>query len=151
MKIKQHFATDASAEEEGVWVEIGEGAAVKVARFGNKRHEKALDRLRKPYRNILRTGGEIPKDRAEAIVIESMAEALLLDWRGFEDDDGRAIAHDKETAIGLLTELKDFRNQVAAIAMEAETYRASALEAAAKNSKSGSRGRSASEARPASS
>ena len=150
MKVNQRFATDASAEEEGVWVDIGEGAALKIARFGNKRHEQVLDRLRKPYRNILRTGGEIPKDRAETIVIEAMAEALLLDWRGLEDDDGKAIAHDKDTAVGLLTDLKDFRNQVAAIAMEAETYRASALEAAAKNSRSGSGGRSGSGTRPAS-
>ena len=49
-----------------------------------------------------------------------------------------------------MTELKDFRNQVAAIAMEAETYRAAALEAAAKNSKRGSGGRSGSGTRPAS-
>lgn len=151
MKVNQRFATDAAAEEEGVWVEIGEGADLLIARFGNKNHERVLDRLRKPYRNILRTGGEIPKSRAEAIVIEAAAEALLLDWRGLEDDSGKPIPYSREMAITLMTDLKDFRNQVAAIAMEAETYRASALAAAAKNSKTESAGRSGSVNKPVSS
>jgi len=149
MKINQRFATDKAAEEGGVWVEIGEGAAVKVARFGNDRHQAALDRLRKPYRNILRAGGEIPADRHTEIAIEAMADALLLDWRGFENDDGSEVAYSREMAVWFLTELKDFRNQIAALAMEVESYRASALETAAKNSKSGSSGRSGSATRQA--
>lgn len=140
MKIRKQYETDPVAEEEGVWVDIGEGAEVKVARLNNPRHKKALERLRKPYRNILRAGRDLPDEVSDKIAIQGMAEAILLDWRGIEHNDGSEIAYSQEKAKEILTELKDFRDTVAFLAMEAETFRKEALENAAKNSETSSPG-----------
>ena len=113
---------------------LGDGLRVRVARFGNPRHERILERLRRPYRNILRAGGEIPREAQERITIEATAAAILLDWEGVEERDGRPIPYSREAAVRLLGELKDFRNAVGYLALEAETFRRAALEAAAKNS-----------------
>jgi hypothetical protein len=147
MKIYQHYATDEQAEIDGVWVELGEGARIKVARVGNPSYEKVLRQLKKPYRNITRAGGEIPREALDKITIEATAEALLLDWQGLDDEDGTAIPYSKEAAKRLLGELKDFRETVVRLALEAETFRAEALEAAAKNSESSPAGRASTAAK----
>ncbi len=134
MKIFSQYQTDEDAEVDGVWVDLGDGGRVKVARFGNPVHEKVMERLRRPYRNMLRSGRDLPKDIQDRLTIEGLAESILLDWSGLEDENGKAIAFSKKKAKELLTDLKDFRNAVSFLALEAETFRKEALEEAAKNS-----------------
>ena len=45
----EKYETDATAEAEGVWVAIDDDVRVKIAAFGNPKHDRALRRLRKPY------------------------------------------------------------------------------------------------------
>ncbi|TAD87678.1 MAG: hypothetical protein EAZ99_16580 [Alphaproteobacteria bacterium] len=132
MDIRKAFATDRTAEQEGVWVALGDGARVKVARFNNPRHRSVLDRLRRPYRSLLMAGRDLPEDVAEAMAVEATAEALLLDWDGITEN-GQPLAYGRETARRLLAELPDFRDAVAYLAMQAETFRREALETAEKN------------------
>lgn len=132
MNIFEQFESDLDAEVEGVWVELGDGAEVRVARLNNARHNKVLDRLRRPYRNHR----NIPDDVNEKIATQAMAEAILLDWKGIEDRDGNPISYSTEKAIELLSDpaMKNFRNRVAYIALEEESFRKASLDAAAKNS-----------------
>lgn len=116
------FVTDTSLEQEGVWVDIGDGAEIRVARAGNPEHEALLRKLRKPHEKRFRSG-EIPPDLAKSIAVEAMARHILLDWRGITEDDGTPIPYSYENAKRLLG-LRDFREMVAEIAMEAETFRA---------------------------
>ena len=132
MDIRKTFATDRQAEQDGVWVALGEGARVKVARFNNPRHRAVLDRLRRPYRSLLMAGRDLPDDVAEQMTVEAAVEALLLDWDGI-DDNGAPLPFSKDNARRLLTELPDFRDAVAFLSMQAETFRREALEQAAKN------------------
>lgn len=134
---RKEFATDKSAEIEGTWMSIGDGAEVKVARWNNPSHKKVLERLRKPYRSMLMAGRDIPDDKAEEIAIESMVEAILLDWKGFSDDDGKELKYSKEAAKLLLTELKDFRDMVSGLSIASETFRKQEVEEIAKNSVKG--------------
>lgn len=142
MKVRKAYATDSSAIEFGVWVDFGDGARCKIARFNNPAHAKYIDELRKPYRAILRAGGTIPDEKADEITIKSLARCVLVDWAGFEEDDGSPMPYSVEKAIELLTDLPDFRNRIAQISMQSENYRIETLEAAAKNSEAGSTGRS---------
>ncbi len=132
MDIRKAFATDRQAEQDGVWVALGEGARVKVARFNNPRHRAVLDRLRRPYRSLLMAGRDLPDDVAESMTIEATAETLLLDWDGIEDN-GTPLPFSKDNARRLLADLPDFRDAVAFLSMQAETFRREALETAAKN------------------
>jgi hypothetical protein len=133
LNLRQRFATNAKAELEGAWVDLGEGAAIRVARYNNPRHKALRDRLLRPYRGLLLAGRDLPEDVEDRVAIECLAETILLDWRGLLDDQGQALAYDREVARGLLTSLRDFRETVAWHALQAETFRAAEVEAIAKN------------------
>lgn len=133
MDIRKTFGTDADLETEGVWVEIGDGARVRVARQGTAAHQKALERLRAPYRTILLSGRPLPPKVAEEITVKAMSECILLGWDGFTED-GAPLPYSRETADLLLSGVKDFRNVVAFLSSEGETFRRQAIKDAGGNS-----------------
>lgn len=127
------FKTDADLEAEGAWIDIGEGASVKIARYQNPKHKRVLDRLNRPHRATLNAGRRLPDDVAEKILIDSFVEAVLLDWRGLTID-GQPFHYSKENALKVLTDMRDFRDLVANHALQAENFRRESTETAAGNS-----------------
>jgi len=121
------FATDKVLEIEGAWVDIGDGAQVRVARIGNDKYTKRLEHLYKPYRKMQRTN-TVPDDLARKLFIDALANTVLLEWKGFKDDSGAEIPYSTELAITQLTDLKDFRELIVEIASEAATYRNDEIE-----------------------
>lgn len=121
------FATDKSLETEGAWVDIGDGAQVRVARIGNDKYAKRLETLYKPYRRMQRTN-TVPDDLARKLFIDALAHTVLLEWKGFTGEDGTEVPYSASAAIEKLTELKDFRELVVEIASEAATYRNEEIE-----------------------
>lgn len=115
--------TDPKAELDGVWVDypLNPDIKLKIARFMNAHHEKTLKRLRKPYT----TYNKSPSDEQERkIFIESIAEAILLDWKGIEED-GKQIKYSKDEAVRIMSmdEARDFRDFIASVSAEMETFR----------------------------
>lgn len=131
MDIRKTFGTDAKLESEGVWMDLGEGARIKVARAGNPANRRKLTKLMERHRVTLRTRN-LPEDVLERITIETMAETLLLDWTGIEER-GETVPYSLENATRLLTDYKDFRDQVAALAADMALFRAESEEGAQKN------------------
>jgi len=131
MKISR-FATDLGLEEDGVWMDIGDGASLKVARVGNPRYRKRIAQLTKPYKRQIRSD-TLPEDLSDELVLKAFSETILLDWKGIEDDKGKAIKYSQEAAYKLLSGLRDFRSLVAEIAMEQEAFRAEEAEAEGKS------------------
>jgi hypothetical protein len=121
------FATDKSLEIEGAWVDIGDDAHIRVARIGNDRYAKRLETLYKPYRKMQRTNS-VPDDLARKLFIDALATTVLLEWKGFTNEDGSEVPYTVDTAIAKLTELKDFRELVVEIATEVATYRNEEIE-----------------------
>lgn len=136
------WQTDEFAEVEGVWVEIDADTMVKVAAFNNPAHERSLRRLRKPYRQMLRAGRELDPKIQEEIAIKSMVDGILKGWQGVTGPDGEPLEFNTENATRVLSDLKGFRDTVAFLAMEQETFNRAALEDARKNLPSGSDGSS---------
>lgn len=132
MNIYKRYDKDQDAEVNGVWIDFGDGAQIKIARFGHKEHAEVIKRLQKPYQAILRVGGSIPEDKQTEIAIESMAQAIVRDWRGIKDADNSDIPFNLDNVRKVLGDLEDLRNLIAQVAMEAETYRKETLEAAGK-------------------
>jgi hypothetical protein len=127
------WGTDQEKENDGVVIDLGDGASITIGRYLSDRHRKVYDRLARPYRTQTLAGRPIPDDVAIRIEIESLAEAVLLDWSGFTGDDGAALPYSKDAAIKLLTDLRDFRAQVTQIAQDAANFRREAIEVAEKN------------------
>ncbi|NUB24710.1 hypothetical protein [Azospirillum brasilense] len=122
--------TDSSLEEDGVWVPLGD-ARIKVARMGNKRYQAAFNRRMTPHKNAARAG-IVSDDVVEGILIEVIAETVLRDWEGI-DDEGVPVPYSRENAVRILTDIKAFRDIVVSIADRMETFRRETIETSEKN------------------
>lgn len=120
------------AETDGLWTEIhvlGESCEMLIARLGNRKYERLLDRKLEPFR---RKRGRIKDEVRDKIMVECVAEAVLLDWRGLKNG-VEPFAYSKENAILLLTQYRDVYDAVLVAATEAERFRLEALEEEAGN------------------
>jgi hypothetical protein len=96
----------------------------------NHHHEKTLKKLRKPYSGYNKA---LTDEQERRIFIESLAEAVLLDWRGIREGDTEVV-YSKEEAMRLLglDEARDFRDFVVAVSADLNTFRAERIEEAGK-------------------
>lgn len=128
------FKTDGALENEGVWLEVGDGLSLRVARIGNRKHSELWTKLNADPKIVrMASLGTIPDEEYERMLIEAMAETILLDWKGLTDGDGEAaveIPFSKAKAKEVL-KLRDFRQLVHRMAAEAGNFRAEQVEAAA--------------------
>ena len=125
------FKADKKKEEEGVWIDIGEDARIKVARLNNEKYKNHFRRTTKPYRRQIRNGN-LAEDVAERLLIDAMANTILLGWENLEEG-GKAIKYSVENAKRILSESVDFRDLVSDAAGEIESYRIEDLEEAKGN------------------
>jgi len=124
--------SDKQAEIDGVWTDYAPGFRVKIARMNNPEFEKALRRIRRPYLRRMRRG-EISEDVAEMIMRQAVAETILLGWEGLVDDDDKPIIYSKEKALELLSESREFFNEVFDMSRDAAIFREELQEEAEKN------------------
>ena len=137
LDIFQEFGTNEKLELEGVWVEFGGGLQLLIARMNNPNYAKLRDEKVKPYRNL---PNGIPKEAAEKILVDCMAGAILLGWRGkplrFK---GEVLEYSVPNALKVLG-VKDFRESVLLVSNEASVYRDAVITQARKNSPTSSAG-----------
>lgn len=131
--VKKLFGTDSKKEQEGVWYDLAEGLRMKIARIGNPNYQKRFQTLSKPYRRSIRRG-TLSDDLAEKLLIQCLAETILLDWEGVEDD-GKEISYSIENAINLLKKYPELRNYINDIANELEGFQEEFKEEAEENLK----------------
>ena len=129
--VKKLFGTDATKETEGVWESLSEDVKIKVARIGNPNYQKVLQRLMRPHRRAVRRG-TVDDSVIEQCVTKAIAETVLLDWEGLEED-GKKLIYSRAEAERLLTSFREFREQVTEIASEIEAFRTEEDEEAEKN------------------
>lgn len=125
MDIKKQFETSEKHESGGVWVDIGDGTSLKVARLGNKLHSEAMRAMLAPFKN--RPQEVVPQE----LINDVLARTILISWEGVTED-GADVPYSHEKAVEYLS-MKDFRDRVIRIAGDMETYRAEALVNAEKN------------------
>lgn len=115
------FATDLNLEETGVWVDLGEGTQLKLARIGNPAYKKMMRDKLKPYRTQSARAG-ISDGKWNELNCEVLSQTVLLDWKGWEDDKGKNIPYSKKNAYDMLIGLKDFRAMVVDYADQQATF-----------------------------
>jgi len=133
MKISK-LKTDSDLEVNGVWVDIGDGAEILVARIENPRYKERLRTLGKQYRHTM-TRGMLPIEVQEELLYQTASETILLDWKGITDDDGKNIKYSQKKAYELLKEVRDFRDIVFEISETMNAYQREVEEEDSKNSK----------------
>lgn len=130
MDLKKDFSTNKKLEDEGVWVDIGDGGKLKIARAGNKKAVSYSRQVAKPHMAQIQFG-KLSDEVATQIACEVMAECILLDWQGMTDG-GVDLPYSKENALKMLTDYPDFRDYVSQIANERKTFQKEIDEAVTK-------------------
>lgn len=129
----QNFATDESLEEQGVWVNLGNGVEVKVARMGNSAHKAEWRKLQQPHLKEIRLN-TLDEETARDLALKALSRTILLDWSGIKDVDGKEVEYSEENAYEALRDNRDFRNAIEEIASEREAFKEELEEDSQKNS-----------------
>lgn len=127
------FATDATAENSGVWKDYGDNQFL-IARAGNKAYSKLLGEVVSRHKATLDLGGEAADQLSDRLMIEVMAKTILLGWKDpiIVEKDGEPVAYSYDNAVKAL-QIKDFRNLVNTWANEMAAYRVAKLGEMEKN------------------
>lgn len=127
------FRTDNEKEQDGTWVDLGDGVArLKIARMNNPRFREAQQRKVQRYKMAARSK-VVPDDVWEGILNELIAETILVDWEGITMD-GEPYPYSVDHAKQALTDLKDFREMVIGFADDIANFKAEMDQATEKNS-----------------
>lgn len=124
------YATDESLENNGTWMELG-GAEFLIARSGNRKYARSLTKDVNRHQKTLDLKNDAADDLSVLIMIDTMAETVLLDWKnvGYK---GKKLPYSKDNAKMLLA-VKDFRVQIMKLADDVDAYRVKVEEEQAKN------------------
>ena len=109
-------------ERDGVWMKLQTGvendpAEVLVAGLDSPKYTQTLYMRMMPLR-AKHGSAEVPSPEMDAVISDTMADCVLIDWRGLELD-GAPLPFSKETAKKWLAESIHFRDMVSAAAMRA--------------------------------
>lgn len=119
------FAIDLESAKNGVTVDLGDGLSVTVAQAGagNPRYQKVLRQLLKPYERQLKAN-TLDDDVFEDQVTKAYVEAVLLGWKGLEDDEGNEITYSKDKAYEILSNKENFafKQQIIDLANEQAVF-----------------------------
>lgn len=123
MDIFSSFATDEALENEGKWFPLSKTAKIKVARAGNPRYQSLL-RAKMKEAQLEYSSGDEADQLAEAILIDVMANTVLLGWEGLKYQ-GKDAAFSVSMAATFL-KVKDFRKKVTELSGNFESYKVQA-------------------------
>lgn len=121
------FATNTSAEEDGVWVTLTEDNKFLIRAYSAKTAVDLREKLTRQYQGLLRAGGKIPDETAEDINLKVLAGGILADWK-------RTAPYSADAAYAEMKRLPRFANWVAQQSLDAQNYKDELSEDSAKNS-----------------
>ena len=126
MDIFASFATDEKLEVEGRWFDLSKTAKVRVARSGNPQYVKMLRKKLDENRIDLDSQGDEANEIAEKLMVDVMADTILLGWEGLEFQ-GKPIEYSRLNS-RLLLKVKDFRKKISGFSESFEAFKVKAQE-----------------------
>ena len=131
LDLDEKFGTNPKAEIEGVWIPLGDGARVKVARFANKQATRAYRSIPKAARMAIETG-DAEGGPAQQFMARHMAEHVLRDWEGLAEGGKPLPDYDPEIGYKVLLAKRRFRERIYELSCDEDLFNTEA-EADAKN------------------
>lgn len=139
------YKTDKDLEENGVWVDFGDGIQVKIRRANSKASRDCRAKLEKPYAGQFRNR-EMPQSLQDEILIKQLSQSIILDWKGVPDPTDekgeRMLPCNEENIVKMMTQFPDFREDILTAAVAQATFQRELMKAAEGNSSSASGGTS---------
>ncbi|UTU07838.1 pre-tape measure chaperone protein [Caulobacter phage C1] len=121
------FATNTTAEEDGVWVDVTATLKLKVRAYSAKVVGDLRDKLTKPYQMLLRQNLKIPDEQNEDIALKVIAGGVLADWKGLtaKNQDGVEVdvPFTAETAYDYLKRLPKLANFIVGVATDSTFFK----------------------------
>lgn len=117
------FETNETKSDDGVWVPVDLKTSVKIARYGNRKFNRALQRGMKPYKQLIDKEA-LDDETSDKVFVTAIVEGILVDWRGMVYN-GEPLPYSKEAAIKILMnkKLRDFREFVIVTSQDMQLYR----------------------------
>lgn len=120
LDVFKQYATDENLENNGTWHDFN-GARLLIARAGNRKYGRVLARLVEQNQKLLDRKDDEADAKSDEIMIEVLAEAVLLGWEGIVFN-GEPLAYSKEAAKKVLA-IKDFRREVVRLSEGLDAYK----------------------------
>ena len=132
--IYEAFETDADMEKNGIWLDYGD-FKFRVARAGgaNKRYQKRMEALTRPYRRAIQTE-TLATGKADELIMQAFAQTVVLAWEGVTDKEtGEVIPFSSEACLKLFKKLPDLFVDVRDQASKWNLFKKDVLETDSKN------------------
>lgn len=134
---------NAAAIEQGEWIGAAHGTPIpdmgdlclKVRGIGNSDYRALMAKLSDAVPRSQRTGGKLNPEAGERVFVECLAQTVLMDWSGVENDDGSQIPFSADVARKIMSnpDLAPFKFAVAWASNQVGDLRAADNETSAKN------------------
>lgn len=126
MSLSRAFNTDRDLEEQGKWFKdvLGDKTNVdlKIRRMSSEAVVKFQQECIQQNRYRMKEG-KFSEEVSNEILVETLSGSVLVDWAGVTDEDGNDVPFSAEAAKKYLTELRDFKLLVNALANNMDAYR----------------------------
>jgi hypothetical protein len=125
--------SDATAENNGVWVEWEYGVKLLIARSGNKNFDSFMQRVSPDVLEKMRNSDD--PEHTEAMLKKAIAKTILLGWKNIDDDDGNPLKYSAKRALEFLEDdgFRDLYKFVLIQSNEQANYRRKVEDEGAKN------------------
>ena len=124
-KIRNSYAVDLAAEEEGVWIPF-DGFELKIRRANSVVAQDAHDKASKPFAQDI-NNKKLSDEDAATIGTRYLCYGLIADWRGevFTDSKKKAIPFTKEACMDTFgaPDLKDLQMEILTISTNGANYK----------------------------
>jgi len=126
------YITDESLENNGTWFPAGGSSEFLVARTGNAAYSKKITAEFERNKMLLDMGGPASEKISEQIMIDTLAETVLLGWRTKQADGSfeptiafkkKSTPYSVDAAKSLLV-VKDIRRMVNTMSTTVDAYKA---------------------------
>jgi hypothetical protein len=114
------FKSDKKKSQDGVWKPCGNGR-ILIASTNSERYKEVMRRLLAPHEIGLALG-TMDEQTSQDILIQALAEGVLLGWEGFTEN-GEAVTYTPENAFRLMKDAPLFRAFVEKEANNLDNFR----------------------------
>lgn len=118
------FATNPTAEQDGVWEPYNGGVEFLIARSHNPKFDRMITMLVKKNKQMLDSKTEAATAKSEELMVQTMANTILLGWKGEFNFQGQPMGDYTVEKAKKLLAIKDFRLWVSNIADDHERFKA---------------------------
>lgn len=121
MQLQQHYAYDKELAESGKRIDLGDGAFILLAMWGNRKFQSMFAKLSSQYAAGKRANLIPPETRAD-IILECVAKTVILDWGGIYDGD-EEVPYSPENAQRILGKYERFFADICDMAQDIQVFK----------------------------